>query len=305
MAAFRRPARGGAQSSLADPRYHLTALNYLRQLELRDLPLFNLGLTRALERLAVYRATSVEKPPSTRAGHGVSIDERPHIDRAQILNQWDVLEAGAAYDRLMGRAHAVDPRARTTEAVDVKDPPSRPGAWVERQMQRLVEVVADRAASARKKQRGVGVMSTADKPEVQEQRSGISGVPMYVAIAAVLVWVAFIVVMLASADAEENTWTRLTFIFASVEAIAFAAAGALFGVTVQRERVEKAEEKAEKNESEAASGRALAAINLADEGQVVEQDSESAFESYGPSQVREADVRRRHAEAARRLFPNL
>jgi len=148
-------------------------------------------------------------------------------------------------------------------------------------------------------------MSAADDPEVREQRSGISGLPMYVAIAAVLVWVAFLVVMLLSTDASESEWTRLTFIFASVEAIAFTAAGALFGITVQRERVEKAEQRAEQNESEAASGRALAAINLADEAQAIEQDEESALESYGPAQAKEGEVRRRHAEAARRLFPNL
>lgn len=142
--------------------------------------------------------------------------------------------------------------------------------------------------------------------EIREQRSGLSGIPMVVAVGAVLVWVAFVVVMLIASDATDLQWTRLTFVFASVEAIAFAAAGALFGVTVQRERVEKAEAKAEANERDASNGRALAAINLSDGGKLLEQDSESAFESYGPSDAKETtEIRRRHAEAARRLFPHL
>jgi hypothetical protein len=142
-------------------------------------------------------------------------------------------------------------------------------------------------------------------PEVREQRSGISGIPMIVAIIAVLVWAAFVVVMLLAADSNEQQWTRLTFVFASVEAIAFAAAGALFGVTVQRERVQRAEKQAEANARDAANGRALAAINLSDEGQASEQDRDSTFESFGPSNRQDVEVRRRHAEAARRLFPDL
>jgi len=78
-----------------------------------------------------------------------------------------------------------------------------------------------------------------------------------------------------SSNSSDTQWTRLAYVFGSVEAIAFAAAGALFGVTVQRDRVEKAEQKADKNAQDAANGKALAAINLADEGQVVERDGKS------------------------------
>src|SRR5262249_39545938 len=93
----------------------------------------------------------------------------------------------------------------------------------------------------------------ADQP-TSEKRTGISGVPMIVATAAILVWVGFIIVMALSTNTSDNQWTRLVFVFGSVEAIAFAAAGALFGVTVQRDRVEKAEKVAEQNAQDAASG---------------------------------------------------
>ena len=128
---------------------------------------------------------------------------------------------------------------------------------------------------------------------------------MLVAVGALAVWVGFLVVMGFAADAPNEEWTRLAYIFASVEAIAFTAAGALFGVTVQRERVAKAEEAAAENAQDASNGRALAAINIADEGQVVERNGETVFESFGPDDAKDAEVRRRHAAAARRLFPNV
>src|SRR4051812_14701834 len=141
--------------------------------------------------------------------------------------------------------------------------------------------------------------------ETREERSGISGLPLYVAIAAIVLWAVFVVVMFLLSDSGETRWTRAVYIFGSVEAIAFAAAGALFGVTVQRERVERAEHRADTNEKDAASGRALAAVNLADGGQIVDNDGTSRWEAFGSGDAPDADVRRRHADAARRLFPDL
>jgi hypothetical protein len=141
------------------------------------------------------------------------------------------------------------------------------------------------------------------KREVKETRTGLSGLPMVVAVFAVVVWVAFVVAMLLASDASDTTWTRLTFVFASVEAIAFAAAGALFGVTVQRERVQKAEERAETNARAAANGRALAAVNVADAE--AEAGRDPAGQSFGPGGAPEGSLGRRHAEVARRLFPDV
>lgn len=138
---------------------------------------------------------------------------------------------------------------------------------------------------------------------MKETRTGLSGAPLVVAILAVLIWLAFVVVMLLASDSGDKTWTRLTFLFASVEAIAFAAAGALFGVSVQRERVQEAEEKADVHAREAANGRALAAVNLADETATAGQDP--AGQSFGAGGPPDADLRRRHGEVARRLFPDM
>lgn len=148
-------------------------------------------------------------------------------------------------------------------------------------------------------------MSDGTRPaETKEVRSGISGIPLAVAVVAVLTWLAFVIVMLRSTGQGETEWTRLTFVFASVEAIAFAAAGALFGVTVQRERVQAAEEKAATNERDAANGRALAIANMSDGGHLVASDTDSEVESYGPDSP-EDGIRVRHAELARKLFPDL
>ena len=65
-------------------------------------------------------------------------------------------------------------------------------------------------------------------------------------------------------DAEETRWTRLAWVFASVEAIAFGAAGALFGSSIQRQRAERAEEEAAEHRGAAANGRALAELIKAD-----------------------------------------
>jgi hypothetical protein len=102
--------------------------------------------------------------------------------------------------------------------------------------------------------------------------------------------------------AADMTWTRLTFVFGSVEAIAFAAAGALFGVSVQREGVKKVEERADANAHEAACSRALAAVNLADKAAA---DQDLVNQSFGSRGLPDAALRRRHGEVARHLFPDL
>ena len=142
--------------------------------------------------------------------------------------------------------------------------------------------------------------SDTDSPSEADTRTGISGVPMLIAVLALGVWVVFLVVMWQATDADETQWARLTYIFASVEAIAFAGAGALFGVTVQRERVQQAEKKAESNARDAAHGRALALATMADDGPPADPGA-YAFDT-GPAPD---DIRTRHATLARSLFPDL
>ncbi|HEY5855789.1 MAG TPA: hypothetical protein VIW24_17510 [Aldersonia sp.] len=155
--------------------------------------------------------------------------------------------------------------------------------------------------------------------EGHPRRAGLSGAPLAVAVVAVCIWIAFVLVMLLSSDTPDLQWTRLTFVFSSVEAVAFAAAGALFGVTVQRDRVERAEKQADSNAKDAANGRALAAMTMADDDGAPGQKNEPPFpeesygvegpvaseESYGVAGQPDRETRRRHADAARRLFPDL
>lgn len=145
------------------------------------------------------------------------------------------------------------------------------------------------------------VSTSPDTVREAEKRTGLAGIPLIVATAAILIWAVFLVIMLSATDAAETQWARMTYVFASVEAIAFAAAGALFGVTVQRERVKSAEESAARNSRDAANGRALAITNIADAGAAGENPQAYA---YGTDEA-PLDVRQRHAELARRLFPDL
>jgi hypothetical protein len=102
-------------------------------------------------------------------------------------------------------------------------------------------------------------------------------------------------------SSSEVHWTRLTWLFSTVEAVVFGAAGALFGASVQRQRAETAERRANANERDAISGRALAAATLADGAEAAMSPGE---EAYGPRQPG-SDVATRHAAIARNLFPDI
>jgi hypothetical protein len=129
--------------------------------------------------------------------------------------------------------------------------------------------------------------------------------PGFVAALLVLAgFAALIAVMILQTGVEEKTWTRLAWIFSSVEAIAFAAAGALFGASVHRERAERAERRAETNERTAANGRALAANMIAEDPGTA--GSRPGVESLGPpTRSPGTEIAARHAAAARMLFPDL
>jgi hypothetical protein len=64
---------------------------------------------------------------------------------------------------------------------------------------------------------------------------------------------AFVVDLVAQSDTtDEVHWSRLAWVFASVEAIAFGAAGALFGSSIQKDRAENGEANARDNAQGAA-----------------------------------------------------
>ncbi|GGX48561.1 hypothetical protein [Streptomyces chryseus] len=134
------------------------------------------------------------------------------------------------------------------------------------------------------------------------------GAAKWVAIVAVAAWVGFSIYLLTQAgSSKEIEWSRVVWVFASVEAIAFAAAGALFGTSVQRSQTVNAEERAQKAEltasessKEATAGRALAAAIQADEGST--SGADETHRRMGAEDEAEEDVRGRHANLARALF---
>jgi hypothetical protein len=128
--------------------------------------------------------------------------------------------------------------------------------------------------------------------------SGPALIAAFLSLAALAVFTGY---MITQADLRnEVTWTRLAWLFTSVEAIAFGAAGALFGVRVNRERAEKAESEARRSAGDAARGRALAAVLKADDAPAEEG---VATRGLGGADE-ETSMRSRNARLARELFPD-
>lgn len=126
-----------------------------------------------------------------------------------------------------------------------------------------------------------------------------------VAVASVLLWAVFAAVLLARAGADdERLWSHMTWIFSSVQSIAFAAAGALFGTAVQQGRVDDAERRAADSKTDADNGRALATI-LQHDAAVPDMAGDAGLTGgvVVPSPVE--DVRQRYADLARSLFGDL
>jgi hypothetical protein len=127
----------------------------------------------------------------------------------------------------------------------------------------------------------------------------LAGPALIIAILAVALWAGFAILLALNAgNASEVLWSRLGFVFASIEAVAFGAAGALWGVSIQRERAEKAEAAAARNSSDAAKGQALATAVLTDAEPSAEPGADQVLGAGA------ADVAERHARLARALFPD-
>jgi len=137
----------------------------------------------------------------------------------------------------------------------------------------------------------------ADKPQ-------LSTTARFVAALALAAFGIFVVYLVAQVDEDDVEWSRLAWIFASVEALAFGAAGALFGSSIQRERAEKAEQAASENAQDAANGRALAEAIKA-EAPPLDEGAPGGLEPLGTGSRRDpaATIAARHAELARKLFP--
>ncbi len=83
--------------------------------------------------------------------------------------------------------------------------------------------------------------------------------PSFIVASVVLLgFASMIVYMIGHVGANDRTWARLVSLLSSVEALAFGAAGAIFGSSVQRGRTVAAEKRANDNERDAVAGRTLA-----------------------------------------------
>ncbi|MEU4732152.1 hypothetical protein [Streptomyces sp. NPDC023588] len=163
----------------------------------------------------------------------------------------------------------------------------------------------------KKGMRQMSTTSTNNEPDEAVTIKPLAGPALWVALFAIAAWVGFSIYLLTQAGStQEISWTRIIWVFASVEAIAFAAAGALFGTAVQRghvmqaeQRAESAENTARQHQEEATAGRALAASMQADD--IAAGAGENRLKSMGTGGQVSEDVRRRHAQLARSLFGDL
>jgi hypothetical protein len=106
----------------------------------------------------------------------------------------------------------------------------------------------------------------------ERSQSRITGAALVAALVVLAAWLCLLVWLVFHAGTQETEWNRMLVILSSLEAVAFAAAGALFGTAVQRQRVkdaqsateqaegraDMAQRRADANSEDAADGRALA-----------------------------------------------
>jgi hypothetical protein len=92
-----------------------------------------------------------------------------------------------------------------------------------------------------------------------DSESSLRGVVPIAALVVVGAWLAFLSWLTFNTSASEVVWARLFSVLGSLEAVAFDAAGALFGTTVQKQRVEDARDRAEKAEGRASGAEKTAA----------------------------------------------
>ena len=66
----------------------------------------------------------------------------------------------------------------------------------------------------------------------EAKRGPLTGIAMIAAVAVLIVWLGMLWWLILHTNAAEVTWARWLTVLASLEAVAFAAAGAIFGTTV-------------------------------------------------------------------------
>ena len=141
-----------------------------------------------------------------------------------------------------------------------------------------------------------------------------------VAVAILAVYLLGLLIMFLTRSANEITWARLVYLFGGLEAIAFAAAGYLFGREVNRARAENAEARADEAQADSVEAKQDAAKANADAEKAMEKgqtlakfitsrvapegDLPGDREAFGPQagRVSPDDIRAIH-DLANQLFP--
>lgn len=163
-------------------------------------------------------------------------------------------------------------------------------------------------------------MSVEDSPTVMSADSSsaspkLTGAALWVAIFAIAAWIGFSIFLIVKAGTNETEWTRIAWVFGSIQAIAFAATGALFGTAVQQQNVNNAQQQAtsakkdaDQHRDAAAKGRALA-VALQAEAFIQSAGSTAGIQRAGMTNVGGAgsadEVRQRYAQLSRSLFGDL
>lgn len=139
-----------------------------------------------------------------------------------------------------------------------------------------------------------------DKPANGKDRASL-----WIGVAVLVGFAVLVVYMFSLLASSETTWNRALYIFAGVEAIAFAAAGYLFGREVNRQRAESAERRASQAEQTAAKA-ALRAVEAETKGQslraVIQARASVQLEDSDP-RVRAAEEMNQLSRLAEELFP--
>jgi hypothetical protein len=143
----------------------------------------------------------------------------------------------------------------------------------------------------------------------------LTGVALWTAIFAIAIWLGFSIFLVAKAGTNDTEWARIAWVFGSIQAVAFAAAGALFGTSVQQQNVSNAQQQAmsaqkdaDQQREDATKGRTLA-MTLQAEANAPPAGGTAGTRSFGagaPAGGEGAEeLRQRHAQLSRALFGDL
>ena len=84
-----------------------------------------------------------------------------------------------------------------------------------------------------------------------ESTNKLNGAALVAALVVLAAWLVLLGWLASHTDIADNQWARLISVLSSLEAVAFAAAGALFGVQIQKQRVQEAQKRANNAENRA------------------------------------------------------